>query len=684
MRHLWLAWCAMIIVASATALTTTQASAHPPEQDNRPELPNEQTFGTPHFLVHYTTTGVETIDPTDSDGDGVPDYVELIGETMEHSWTTQINLMGWPMPPGDAGEGGDERIDVYLEDILSEGYAGYVDTNDGFLGDNPNTPEQEHRAAYAYLVLDNDYAETEEGETPIGLMRATVAHEFNHILQAGIDDRDIHFWLYEATATWMEDEIYTEVNDGVYYLDSVFKNPDICLVAEVARGDDLHWYGTWLLLRHMTERYGQDVVRVVWEQMRQLNGFRAIDAALASFGSTLEAETQSFAVANLLRAYTEGSLYPTVRIEGEIDVGTYTPVNGVQSLGVDYLHFAGSGLISVTLAAAEGPLGIHAVGIRGNEADLVSPASNTLIIDLNAYSEAYLIVHNNERIASEDECVFASYTLTVAQADTAPTPVTAIWPADRFVSPLGSGISATGGGSAPYRPPDEPYAGGNGGYATSPVDLQMSFETLIPQVLPAGYQFDYAYIMTESEFGSSAPYYVPGGGDTANFDYLDAEGNWLSITESPSPYDILQEWLDDTNYEAAGSLRMIDGVEVLVEDLSEEGDPWFSATLILRGLFIVVDSDHDEQAVVTLVQGLIAAASTTEGDQPQVLPTAIPATPPDAARSSTEMEAAGQNDVALLMSSLLLGTCGLGLCFVGVFLPLGILTLILLRRMRER
>ena len=93
---------------------------------------------------------------------------------------------------------------------------------------------------------------------------------------------------------------------------------------------------------------------------------------------------------------------------------------------------------------------------------------------------------------------------------------------------------------------------------------------------------------------------MPNGGNSANYDYLDDAGNWLSIAESPSPYGTVDEWLTAIDYDTPGTIQTIAGEEVLIEDLGEPGDPWVSATLIVNGLFIVVDGDHTEADVVGL------------------------------------------------------------------------------------
>lgn len=630
MRRFWMAAGGLATFLAAALLTGAAPVRAAPS--GRPFLPDEQTHGSEHFLIHYTLSGHQAIAGVDGDGSGTPDYAELVADTLEHVYTVEVEEMGWPPPVPDEGEGGDERIDVYLDEILNDGYAGYVETEAGFIGDNPLTPQQERRAAYVFMVLDDDYSEVDpdSGETPTALMQATAAHEFNHALQAGIDDRDPHFWLYEATATWMEDEVYDSVNDGVYYLDSVFKNPDICLVAEVARGDDLHWYGTWLLLRLMSERYGPEVVLTTWENMRQFSGFGALDAALLGYGSTLELESRDFSVANLLRAYEEGAEYPTVRIEGEAGLGQYVPPDGVQSLGADYVHLTGSGVVAVGMARSDVPLTVRAVGVRNAGADVLNMSGGALHVDLDAYQDVFLVVHNDEQVALEEDCVFRGYALDVQPSSEAPSPVASTWPVANYVTAYNTNISPSSGGVGTYRPPDVPFADSGDEVATEPENLNIGYDVLIPAHIPTGYTFDYAYIMTAEEFGDSAPYYVPGGNDTANFDYLDEDGNWLSIAESPSPYATVHDWLIGVDYlDTPGEVRTIQDVDVLVEDLTSGADVWFSATLILNGLFIVVDGDYREADVLALVEGLIDAAQGEVAPTPVVVATFTPpAAPP--------------------------------------------------------
>lgn len=594
-----------LLILLTSAINTRPAAAQGQLQD-RPHLPDEQTYATEHFVIHYTYTGDAGIKAIDEDASGLPDYIEEVATALEHSWQVEIVQFGWAPPPPDRGEGGDERVDLYLEQLMPDGLAGYAESAGGYVGDNPLTPELERRAAYSYFSIDNDFEEVAgEGGNPdadLYLMRATVAHEFNHVIQGGYDDFDPQYWLYEATATWMEEEVYDEVNDGVNYLPDLFNAPDVCRVSDVG------WYASWLFLRLMSEKYGHDVVRAIWENSRQLDGFDAIDAALEPYGSSLEAESQDFALANLLRDYDEGQEFPLVALEGQIGEGSLTPDQGVQSLGADYIRLTARQVVDISLTASGGPLTAFVVGITGSDAQVYEIPGAPLTIDLSPYSDAFVVVHNDHRVGLEVNCEYESYTITVTASGGAPATQPETWSALNFTPPE-TEVGSSGlpiAGSSSYHPP---YAE-QGEASESPEELVTPFEAIIPTAVPGGYFFDYAYIMTAEDFGGDEPYYVPGGGDAANYDYLTEDDFWLGVVESASPYTALNEWLDDVGYEPAGDIRTVDNVEVLVEDLSEDEDIWFSATLILNGLFIVVDGDHNEEDVISMVESLIAAAQS--------------------------------------------------------------------------
>ncbi len=608
----------LVFLTLLALLLTPLSPAHAAREGiirDRPSIPGERTLQLEHFIIHYAIGGFHGVNAADSNGDGTPDYVSLMAETLEYVWRVEIDQMGFVAPIFDSGEGGDWRLDVYIQNVMDEGYAGYVDTGDGYVGDNPNTPEKERNTSYGFMVLDNDYAEIagdDSGETPSELLQVTVAHEFNHLVQAAYDDYDPHTWLYEATSTWMEDAVFDDVNDGVWYLDALTESPDTCLVTEGgihSSDDDNHWYATWLFLRSITEQYGGDVIRTIWENNRNLSGFDAIDAAVSPFGTSLVLESQKFVVNNLLRNYEEGAEYPVIALQGTTGPGEYIPPDGVMSLASDTISLSADGPISVSLGRNRVPMTLQVVGVRAGQADVFVAGGGGVVVDTSAYDNLYAIVHNDSKVIYDEDCVFDSYSLNIAAATTAPAAPARTLPAGNFVAPGGSAAGNTGAGGyvpptgAPVRSEEE-----QGNFASTPSNLPVSFTVLEPAYLPEDYAFDYSYIMTAADFGDSSVFYTPSGEDVANMDYLDDQGSWLSIAESPSPYATIGEWLADIGYDSPGEIIQLDGVEVLMEDLSDEESTWFSATVILDDLFIVVDGDSRQAEVEILVQGLIATA----------------------------------------------------------------------------
>ncbi len=593
--------------------------AHPDPQDEglpRPVLSQEQTFGTEHFLLHYTTVedSVDAVDPTDADGSGAPDYIELVAGILENVYEFEVEASGWAVPPSDLGVGGDDRIDVYFEELLLFGIAGYVSDQGGFVRDNPNSADVERSAASSFMSLDNDYAEASDPDlgltyTPTELVQATVAHEFNHILQMGYDSLDIHSWLYEATATWIEDEVYDDVNDGLYYIDEVFFSPDTCLVASNSDlGYGLRWYGSWLFLRHLSEQFGPEIVENIWAQSRQLNGFDAIDAALAPFSSTLERESLNYATRNLLQAYEEGDLYRPILLEGTARSGeTFQPDDGVQSLGADYIKLPEEGLVSIELLDNQRNLTARLVGLDADgDYTVVNAEDKRIITNLTLYDEAYLIVHNNERIAEASDCTYIDYTVDIRSSQDISTAAATSGTAMFFQQPVDEPILDGG-------PP--PFIGLTQGeeerFVDSPSELEPNFETIIPANVPAGYGFDYGYLANPDDFGDNQQYYLPSGEIGVSYDYVNSDGDWLGIIQSESPYLTIDDYLDDRSLipetGSAAEQTSIQGYAVLLEDISNAASPYFSGTVIIDDLFIVVDSNSSADDVFNMIEALINA-----------------------------------------------------------------------------
>ncbi len=147
----------------------------------------------------------------------------------------------------------------------------------------------------------------------------TLAHELHHALQIG----NYGFWtndvfLYEITSTWMEDVAYTDVNDYYNYLAASwghFKNPDKSFTS-----NELIMYSRSIWGHYISKRFGIDVMRQTWEQVRLARPMAAIDNALRLQGVGVPAAFAEWTLWNYftgeradpVKYYGEGAAYPLI------------------------------------------------------------------------------------------------------------------------------------------------------------------------------------------------------------------------------------------------------------------------------------------------------------------------------------------------------------------------------------
>jgi len=258
-------------------------------------------YNTTNFVLHWTngTDGGRATDAVpldDTDMSGFPDYVENFAVIFENVWTFEVTTRGFPAPPSDLAEpddinrkNPDGRYDVF---IFNMRYYGYTD------------PEQWTSSSYSYIAVENDYA----GFRTQGLeaMQVTAAHEFFHAIQFGIDLYEERWWM-EATATHMEDEVYPEVNDNYQYLPGWFQFPDNGLESTIG----FYEYGNFIFAKRLSEDFGDDIIREIWEEMVNSSGLTAINNILVHKNSSLVSEFSRFVTSNffLEDMYVDGADY---------------------------------------------------------------------------------------------------------------------------------------------------------------------------------------------------------------------------------------------------------------------------------------------------------------------------------------------------------------------------------------
>jgi hypothetical protein len=247
-----------------------------------------------HFCIHYVTSTADRPALKDSNGNGVPDYVESMSAVFEHVYAVENGDLGWTAPKSDGSRGCVSgapancpgKTDVYIKEVGDQGIYGY----------SAPDPGQSGARQFAYLVMDNDYNASQfpqYGGNALPPMQVTAAHEYNHVLQFNYDINE-DTWLFEATATWMEDRVYTDVNDYVQYITPWAQITTVPLTHFSYDGNDpanVKVYGDVVWNRWIEAHYGPDVIRDAWALSRTTT---PRSFAPAAYNAALQTKNTSF------------------------------------------------------------------------------------------------------------------------------------------------------------------------------------------------------------------------------------------------------------------------------------------------------------------------------------------------------------------------------------------------------
>ncbi len=289
------------------------------------------SFGSEHVLVHFTTIGQDAPDLEDIDPpDGIPDYINRVQETFEYVWLfetgdEQLGYLSYNTPPIDSGMGGDDRYDIYVSH-LGYGYYGYA---------VPERIINQYRAS-SYIIIENDFLGSSYQNNPIVAVRFTAAHELFHAIQYGYDATEFDYgnindpstykpWWLEASAVWMEEIVYDDINDYYNYLPFYFNYPWMSLgTFSYSYGPRaLHPYGSCVWPLYLSEKYEVGIVREIWEECGVVGGYNtliATDSALRNRTSSLMEAFSEFSIWNYHTGpcadtavfYSEGDQYPNI------------------------------------------------------------------------------------------------------------------------------------------------------------------------------------------------------------------------------------------------------------------------------------------------------------------------------------------------------------------------------------
>jgi len=243
-------------------------------------------------------------------------------DALEETYDAEVEREGYPAPT---------NIDSYFLDI----YIGNTGANDG-----ENIPEISWAGAYTSIYT-TDY-QLEEPEMSyivihpdilqyLPAIQEIAAHEFFHVLQFaiwldnypnGYFDSESNWW-WEATATWMEDEVYDDIDQYVYFLNYYMENPHKAL-HEFTSGAP-HQYAMCIWAIYLDETYdGNQTIFDLWTDPDPAGILVATDEYLTeNYQSDLSAAFRDFLAKVSMLDFDEGSSWDQVALTDSVSEYPY-------------------------------------------------------------------------------------------------------------------------------------------------------------------------------------------------------------------------------------------------------------------------------------------------------------------------------------------------------------------------
>jgi len=232
---------------------------------NPPTIQSAQTYQSPSgkFLIHYETSGSDAVPSKDTNGNGVPDYVEEVATAADSSYRYEVQDLGYP-DPIPSGQTYDVEI-RNLQTIYGQTY-----TTNGTT----------------HIQIENDFSEnfppnTDPQGDQIGAIKVTMAHEFKHAINYKINN-----WSGETTkwaemdATLEEELVYDNVNDYYNYIrsnKSIFNSPQTSFYP------GSYYHVTWAIF--FAQKYGSQFWPQVWHIIGNNPSIRMVNAMTQELGS---------------------------------------------------------------------------------------------------------------------------------------------------------------------------------------------------------------------------------------------------------------------------------------------------------------------------------------------------------------------------------------------------------------
>lgn len=289
---------------------------------SRPQTQTSIVSPSGFFRIHYDTNGTNK-----------PGYdLNQLAAAFDSAYKFEVNILGYPPPPKDNGQGGDDKYDVYISNLATSYYG------------NTYNEDLLTAATYtSYIEMDNDFSSTYTHG--IEAARVTAAHELHHAIQMGnyVFNYNVDTFYYEITSTAMEEFVFDDIDDYYGYMRSFFDTVHKTIINQ--NGYNLAIWNIFL-----KDRFGFDILKRIWELMRTERALYAMRDAIAEYGSTFKAEFNTFGQwlyftkerAEAGKYFEEAANYPKVKPTIELTLPQNSMQLSTEPVSTNFLFFYNS------------------------------------------------------------------------------------------------------------------------------------------------------------------------------------------------------------------------------------------------------------------------------------------------------------------------------------------------------
>jgi len=328
---------------------------------SRPQTDTSFVSPSGFFRIHFTKTDFPDYIPNNI-GDTLSAamlqkykdiYLDSLAIALDSTYNFEINYLGYSPPPSDNGAGGDNKYDVYIENLGGSGSGLY-----GYTEFETETPPGSDRWT-SYMVIDDDYKGYYTQR--INGARVTVAHEFFHSIEGGdYIYRASDTFFYEMASTSMETFVFNTIHDYFAYLSNYFNESSRSFADN--NGYDLAIWNIFLKMN-----FGYNIIKEQWELMPKMRALKAIKNSLIERGSTFGTQLNKFGIwtyytnyrADTVKYFPQAKHYPLLE-----------PITSIQFQPPLKLLHLNSGAVSNSFILFTNPISIDTIMTIVTNADI--------------------------------------------------------------------------------------------------------------------------------------------------------------------------------------------------------------------------------------------------------------------------------------------------------------------------